>query len=64
MGILPTVQPSRDFQPVVTTIRTHSLPITKLDFPAITICNQGFNMKTMYQIHKLIPDKWDPWFEG
>ena len=48
--------------PVVTTIKTTAYPINKLDFPAITICNQGFNIKTMYKFHKLMPDKWEPWF--
>ena len=47
---------------MVTTIQTTALPISELDFPAVTICNQGFNVKTMYKFHKLMPEKWEPWF--
>ena len=46
----------------MTTIQTTALPINELDFPAVTICNQGFNVKTMYKFHKLMPEKWEPWF--
>ena len=56
-------QPVSQLQPVVTTIKTTALPINDLDFPAVTVCNQGFNVKTMYKFHKLMPEKWEPWFD-
>ena len=50
-------------QPVVTTIRTTSLPITELEFPAVTICNQGFDMNSMHKVAGLVSEIWDPWYK-
>ena len=33
--------------PILTTVATTGLPVTKLDFPAITICGQGTIAETM-----------------
>ena len=48
---------------MVTTIQSTAFPINNLDFPAVTICNQGFNIKTMYKFPELMPEKWEPWFD-
>ena len=48
---------------MVTIIHTTSLPIAELEFPAITICNQGFDMNSIHKVAGLVPEEWDPWYQ-
>ena len=43
---------------VVTTLRETELPITELDFPAITICSAGLNMEA---VEKVIETDFEEW---
>ena len=45
--------------PVVTTIGNAFLPITMLDFPAITICSPGNDLEDFYKIHQILLDDWN-----
>ncbi len=39
--------------PVVTTIGSTALPITALDFPAVTLCSPGNDLNSLYKIHEV-----------
>jgi hypothetical protein len=43
---------------VVTTLRDTELPITELDFPAITICSEGLDMEA---VEKVIENDYEEW---
>ena len=43
---------------VVTTLRETELPITELDFPAITICSEGLDMEA---VEKVIENDFEEW---
>ena len=43
---------------VVTTLKETELPVTQLDFPAITICSEGLNMEA---VEKVIETDYEEW---
>ena len=49
--------------PVVTTIGSASLPITSLDFPAVTICSPGNDIQGVYDLLPVIlKEEWAPFW--
>ena len=44
--------------PVLTTIGTLSKDITELDFPSVTLCSQGNNIKELSHLPHLLPEEW------
>ncbi len=50
--------------PVLTTIGTMSKDITDMDFPAITLCSQGNNIKDLPHLPYLLPDEWSEFWQG
>ena len=45
--------------PVMTTIGNVSLPISELDFPAITICTPGNDLQSLYKVHQVLFEEWE-----
>ena len=43
---------------VVTMLKETELPVTKLDFPAITICNEGLNMEAVENVIEAEYEEW------
>ena len=43
---------------VVTTLKDTELPVTQLDFPAITICSQGLDMKAVERVIEADYERW------
>ena len=48
---------------MVTTIATTAYPIDRLEFPAITICSQSTDVKSVHKIYEMLPELWDPYYK-
>ena len=66
LGIYTSARLYLDWQndPVTTTIGTVALPITDIDFPAITLCSPGNDMKGLYKVADILREDWDAFWNA